>query len=77
MTKEQDTIVNLPLLKDLTFREWHAFIGGFYAGSRWGSRQHSYNQESHYWKVGYLLGTGGRYTMLFFLYYYLTNDSTS
>jgi len=76
MTSEQDTMANLPLLKDLTFREWHAFINGFYAGSRWGTKQHNYDEESHYWRIGYLLGTGGRYTFLILLYHYLTNDSS-
>ena len=76
MASEQDTLANLPLLKDLTFREWHGFINGFYAGARWGSRQHDYDRENHYWRSGYLLGTGTRYAGLILLYYYLTKDDT-
>ena len=74
MASEQDTLANLPLLKDLTFREWHAFVNGFYAGARWGSRQHDYDQEKHYWRVGYLTGTGLRYTLVLACYHYLTTD---
>jgi len=74
MASEQDTLASLPLFGDLTFREWHGFVNGFYAGARWGSRQHSYAQETHYWRSGYLLGTGCRYALLFAAYKYFSND---
>jgi hypothetical protein len=68
VTSEDDTMANLPLLKDLTFREWHGFIDGVYSGARWGSRQHEYEQEKHYWRSGYLAGTVLRYTFVLYLY---------
>jgi len=75
MTSEQDTLTSLPLFEDLTFREWHALVNGFYAGARWGSRQHSYDGEAHYWRGGYLLGTGSRYALLFAAFKYLTENN--
>jgi len=74
MTTEDDTLANIPLLRDLTYREWHGFLNGLYAGARWGSRQHDYDHETHYWRGGYLCGTATRYAGLFLLYRYLTND---
>jgi len=70
MASEQDT-----LFEDLTFREWHGFLNGFYAGARWGSRQHSYSRERHYWRGGYLLGTGCRYALLFVAFKYFTENN--
>jgi len=77
MTSEQDTLANIPFLRDLTFREWHAFVNGVYAGARWGSRQHDYDRENHYWRAGYLLGTGSRYALVAAVYYHLTNKTRS
>jgi hypothetical protein len=74
MASEQDTLANLPLLRDLTYREWHSFINGFYAGARWGSRQHPYERERHYWRGGYLLGTVLRYALVYYLYRVLTDE---
>lgn len=67
MTKESDTMVRLPVLRDLTFREWHAFVNGFYKGVVEGSRSHEYEQEKHYWRAGYLVGAGVRYCALLVL----------
>lgn len=61
MTKESDTMVTLPLLRDLTYREWHAFVNGFYCGVVEGSRDHEYEKEKHYWRIGYLIGSASRY----------------
>lgn len=77
MTSEQATLTNLPLLRDLTYREWHGFIDGFYAGARWGSRQHGYTQEKHYWRSGYLTGTILRYLLVWYVYTTLTSDSSN
>jgi hypothetical protein len=74
MTEEQDTAISLPVLGELTYREWHAFVNGFYSGVRWGSRQHDYEREKHYWRAGYLAGTSGRYAALIAVYKYLKND---
>jgi hypothetical protein len=74
MSTEQDTLANLPLLRDLTYREWHSFINGYYCGVRWGSRQHEYSREKHYWRIGYLLGTGTRYGGLLAVYNYLKDN---
>jgi len=74
MVSEDATLTNLPLLRDLTYREWHGFVDGLYTGARWGSRQHEYSQEKHYWRSGYLLGTVGRYTVLYLLYRTLIHD---
>lgn len=63
-TTEQDTMTDLPLLRDLTYREWHGFVDGFYVGARWGSRPHEYEQEQHYWRTGYLTGTVLRYLLV-------------
>jgi hypothetical protein len=64
MVDEQDTMAHLPLLRDLTYREWHAFVNGLYCGAVEGGRKHEYDREKHYWRAGYLLGTLGRYTGL-------------
>lgn len=61
MTSEQDTLANFPLLRDLTYREWHAFVNGFYKGAVEGGRKHEYDREKHYWRGGYLLGAAIRY----------------
>jgi hypothetical protein len=75
MVSESDSMVDLPVMGNLTYREWHGFLNGFYSGARWGSRQHEYEKEKHYWRGGYLLGTAIRYTLLIAVYLYLTNDS--
>lgn len=55
MTTEQDTLAILPFLGDLTYREAHAFINGFYVGFVDGNRDHVYDRERHYWRAGFLL----------------------
>lgn len=54
MTKETDTMVTLPVLKDLTFREWHHFINGVYCGVR--SIEDEPETQVPYWRCGYLIG---------------------
>lgn len=56
MVSESDTLLELPLLGKLTYREWHAFVDGFYVGYVGDERTHSYDQEQHYWRSGYLTG---------------------
>ncbi|AGC34510.1 hypothetical protein HVTV-2_gp142 [Haloarcula virus HVTV-2] len=67
MTSESDTMVRLPILRDLTYREWHAFVNGYYKGVVEGSRKNEYEKEKHYWRAGYLLGSGTRYVALLIL----------
>jgi len=71
MTGEQDTLLSLPLLGALTYREWHGLIDGLYCGARWGSRQHDYTREQHYWRIGYLLATLTRYLTVLGLYWWV------
>jgi hypothetical protein len=54
-TAEHDTMLTLPLLGSLTYREWHALIDGLYCGFV-DVHAHEYTQEQHYWRVGWLLG---------------------
>jgi hypothetical protein len=58
----------------LTYHEWHAFVDGFYSGFVWGHRQSDYDEEKHYWRTGYVLGTTGRYAGLAVAYKKLTDD---
>jgi hypothetical protein len=54
---EADTIVTLPLFGDITFREWHAFVNGFYVGfTAYKNRDHEYTREKHWWRGGFLVG---------------------
>jgi len=55
MNSESDTVVSLPAVGDLTYREIHAVLDGLYCGTV-GRREHEYWQEKHYWRVGYLVG---------------------
>lgn len=64
MTDESDTLVRLPVLGRLTYRECHALVNGVYIGARWGTAGHSYTTERHYWRAGYLAGTAARYCLL-------------
>jgi hypothetical protein len=52
---ESDTMISLPLLGSLTYREWHALIDGVYCGFV-DVHAHNYSQEQHYWRIGWLLG---------------------
>jgi hypothetical protein len=61
MTDEQDTMIRLPLLRDLTYREWHAAVNGCYCGAVEAGRDHEYDREKHYWRTGYLFGSSARY----------------
>lgn len=57
MVKETDTMVSLPLIGDLTFREWHHFVTGVTDGYRTAEEVHRPPQQSAYWDGGYLLGS--------------------
>jgi len=72
---ERDTLATLPLLRDLTFREWHGFVDGLYCGARWGARPHEYDREATYWRGGYLLGTSSRYALVAVVYWLIRRDS--
>lgn len=73
MTAESDVLIHLPLLRDLTYREWHAFINGLYKGFVEGGRHHQYEAEKHYWRVGYI---GGFLLRVGLLYLVITRVST-
>lgn len=56
MAIEKETAVWLPVFRDLTYREIHAFIDGLYVGCVNEDRDHEYSREEHYWRAGYLAG---------------------
>lgn len=61
MVSEDATVVQLPLLEDLTYREVHAFEDGFYVGYRkiaidGEHHEEEYENDKHYWRMGWLLG---------------------
>ena len=55
MVSEHDTMISAPVLGSLTYREWHAFIDGFYCGVN-NIHITEYSQEKHYWRTGWLCG---------------------
>jgi len=55
MVDQQDTVVQLPLLGALTYKEIHAVEDGFYCGIH-GIRESRYSRESHYWRTAWVLG---------------------
>lgn len=52
---ESDTMITLPIAGELTFREWHAMVDGFYCGVH-ATENTDYTREKHYWRCGWLLG---------------------
>lgn len=61
MVSENDTVVRLPLLGDLTYREAHALEDGFYVGYRDINvdnevDEEEYDVDKHYWRMAWLLG---------------------
>ena len=59
MVSEQEPAVTLPVLGELTYREIHAFEEGFYCGyvgKDTDKYTPEYEQELHYWRVGYVAG---------------------
>jgi hypothetical protein len=56
MVSEQDTMLSLPIMGNLTYREWHGFIDGFYVGLVDGEKAHDYDREKHYWRMGFVAG---------------------
>jgi len=55
MVSETDTMVTLPIMGKLTYREWHGIVDGLYCGVR-GIDESEYTQEKHYWRIGWLIG---------------------
>jgi len=55
MVSERDMMVTLPIMGDLTYREWHAIIDGLYCGVRDIDKSEC-TQEKHYWRAGWLIG---------------------
>jgi hypothetical protein len=49
-------MITLPVLGNLTYREWHGFVDGFYVGVVDGDKGHDYEQEQHYWRIGFVAG---------------------
>jgi len=57
MVSETDTLASLPIMGNLTYREWHAVIDGLYCGVQDIDIDESeYTQEKHYWRAGWLIG---------------------
>jgi hypothetical protein len=59
MVSESDTAVSLPVLGNLTYREIHAVEDGLYCGyvgKDTEEYESDYEQEKHYWRMGYLAG---------------------
>lgn len=52
---EQETVVTLPFLGELTYREIHAVEDGFYCGVH-SVRETEYVKEKHYWRMGWIAG---------------------
>lgn len=73
--KETDVMVTLPVIGQLTYREWHEWINGFYSGARWGITVGNDHQHE-YWRCGYLLGTLCRYTLTTLIYTHLRKEDT-
>jgi len=55
MVSERDTMVTLPIIGNLTYREWHGIVDGLYCGVR-DIHESKYTQEKHYWRAGWLIG---------------------
>jgi len=55
MEDEQDSMIELPVIGHLTFREAHAFVDGLYSGIV-DTENKEYTQEKHYWRSGWMLG---------------------
>jgi len=51
MVSESDTMVTLPIMGNLTYREWHAVVDGLYSGVR-DIDGSEYSREKHYWRAG-------------------------
>ena len=57
MESEDDTMIHLPVLGHLTYREWHALVNGFYVGlTAYKDKNHEYTKEKHYWRAGFMSG---------------------
>lgn len=55
MVTETDTMITLPILGELTYREWHGIVDGLYCGVQ-DIEKSEYSQEKHYWRIGWLIG---------------------
>jgi len=55
MVSESDGAFSLPIFGTFTYRELHAIEDGMYCGYQ-GIERADYDQEKHYWRMGYLAG---------------------
>jgi len=55
MVSESDTMISLPVVGDLRYREWHALVDGLFCGYNH-IHETEYTKEKHYWRVGWLVG---------------------
>jgi hypothetical protein len=76
MKSEKDTMITLPVLGNLTYREWHGFVDGFYVGVVDGNKENDYTKEQHSWRGRYFVSIAMRWAVLISVYYKLTNDTT-
>ena len=76
MVAETETMVTLPVLGNVTYREWHQFIDGYYVGARWGTEQPQRDTQRQYWRTGYLIGTWCRYLFVVWLCRQLYSNTT-
>jgi hypothetical protein len=56
MVDETDTLVRLPVLGRLTYREWHHLVNGVGAGYRQRDAADPPRAARAYWNAGYLAG---------------------
>jgi hypothetical protein len=74
MADEEDTMVEVAILRDLSYAEWHAFVNGFHAGATWGRGNLDKRGEEAYYRGGELLGTASRYIGLLAVHRYITDN---
>ena len=68
MESEDDTMIDLPVLGHLTYREWHALVNGFYVGvTAYKDKNHEYTKEKHYWRTGFLAGWAAKIALVLYL----------
>lgn len=74
MADEEDTMLELSILRDLSYAEWHALVNGFHAGATWGKGNRDKREEDAYYRGGELLGTASRYVGLLAVHRYITDN---
>lgn len=70
MISEDDKILDtsVPVVSHLTYREWHAFVNGFYVGlTAYADKKHEYTREKHYWRTGFMSGWGVKIALVLWL----------